>query len=442
MRNLSAASIASLPPHKWRAFLRSLSGQELKFLLFHWAFWARDDQLSPPGDWTTWLILGGRGAGKTRAGAEWVRAHVEGATPLAGGASSHVALLAETHGDARDVMVEGPSGLLAIAPPDMRPRHEPSRRRLVWPNGAMATYYSSEDPDSLRGPQFSGAWCDEYCKWRYVSETWDNLQFALRLGTRPQQVVTTTPRPIRQLKELMASDTTVVTRASTYANRAYLAEGFFDAVIKKYEGTRLGRQELDAEILEDNPDALWQRQVIEQARVPTPPPLARIVVAVDPPISSSREADACGIVVAGLGQNGDGYVLADRTVQGVSPMAWASSAVRAFHAFKADRLVAEVNQGGEMVGTVIAQVDPTVPVKMVRASRGKVARAEPVSALYEQRRVHHAGAFPELEDQMCDFDPLIVAQGATSPDRVDALVWALTDLMLGRAAAMPRLRRL
>jgi predicted phage terminase large subunit-like protein len=380
-------------------------------------------------------MLGGRGAGKTRAGAEWVRAVVGGVDPLA--PAMRVALVGETLADARAVMVEF-SGLLAVHPPDAKPLYEPSKRQITWPNGAIAQVFSADDPQSLRGPQFSAAWCDELCKWRRPDETWDMLQFGLRLGTRPRQVVTTTPRPTKLLKALLADPLTAVTRVSTAANEANLAPGFLDAIVGRYRGTRLGRQELDAELLEDRPDALWPRDLIERARVRVAPELRRVVVAVDPPASSGPHADACGIIVAGLGEDGRAYVLADRTRERAGPLEWARAVVRAFRRFEADRIVAEINQGGELVETVIRQVDARVPVRSVRAMRGKWLRAEPVAALYEQGRVAHVGTFPELEDEMSDFGPDGLSGGA-SPDRVDALVWALTDLML-RGLAEPRIR--
>lgn len=323
-------------------------------------------------------------------------------------------------------------------PPHAKPLYEPSKRQVTWPNGAIAQIFSADDPESLRGPQFSAAWCDELCKWRRPEETWDMLQFGLRLGTRPRQVVTTTPRPTKLLKALIADPLTAVTRVSTAANEANLAPGFLDAIVGRYRGTRLGRQELDAELLEDRPDALWPRDLIERARVRVTPELRRVVVAVDPPASSGPHADACGIIVVGLGEDGRAYVLADRTRERVSPLEWARAVVRAYRRFEADRIVAEVNQGGELVETVIRQVDASVPVRSVRAMRGKWLRAEPVAALYEQGRVAHVGTFPELEDEMSDFGPDGLSGGA-SPDRVDALVWALTDLML-RGLAEPRVR--
>jgi phage terminase large subunit-like protein len=432
------------------SLLAGLSAHELQRLHYDFELWARDDQLPPPGaagggTWTTWLMLGGRGAGKTRAGAEWVRTVVHElesgapATPsLVTTPPTRVALVGETLADARAVMVEGVSGLLAVHPPDAKPLYEPSKRQITWPNGAIAQVFSADDPESLRGPQFSAAWCDELCKWRRPEETWDMLQFGLRLGSRPRQLVTTTPRPTKLLKTLIADPLTAMTRVSTAANAANLAPSFLDAIVGRYRGTRLGRQELDAELLEDRPDALWPRDLIERARVRVAPELRRLVVAVDPPASSGPHADACGIIVAGLSEEGRAYVLADMTRERTSPLEWAHAAIGAYRRFEADRIVAEVNQGGELVETVIRQIDANVPVRPVRAMRGKWLRAEPVAALYEQGRVAHVGTFPELEDEMSDFGP-DGRSGGASPDRVDALVWALTDLML-RGSAEPRIR--
>lgn len=436
MRALLSDWTASATKAQRASFLASLSERELRTLAAHWPLWARSDQLEPPGDWTSWVVLGGRGAGKTRTGAEWVRARMEGTSPLARGACARIALVAETYHDARAVMIEGPSGLLAIAEPSFRPTLEASRRRLVWPNGAEARFYSSEDPEGLRGPQFDGAWADELGKWRHAQGTWDMLQFGLRLGRRPRQVVTTTPRPSLTLKTILADPGTVVTRAATSANRDNLSESFLTRIVERYRGTRLGRQELEGELLEDNPNGLWTYALIDSARCATAPSLTRIVVAVDPPASAGPDADECGIVIAGIDAEGAGYVLSDRSVQGLSPAGWAARAVAAFTDFEADRVVAEVNQGGEMVASVLRQVDPGVPIRMVRASRGKRARAEPVAALYEQGRVHHVGTHPALEDQMIGFGS---ENAHGSPDRVDALVWALSDLMLTRAAT-PRIR--
>jgi phage terminase large subunit-like protein len=350
--------------------------------------------------------------------------------------------VAPTAADARDVMVEGESGILACSPPWDRPHYEPSKRRLTWKNGAIATLYSGEDPEALRGPQFGAGWADELCAWQYAQDTWDMLQFGLRLGRNPQCVVTTTPKPIEVLKDLLANPATVVTRGSTYDNRANLAEGFFKQIISRYEGTRLGRQELNAEILEDIPGALWSRSLIDETRVRSYPDLARIVVAIDPPATSGEKADECGIVAAGRCGEGHGYVLADHSSQGDRPAEWARRAVLAYQMFNADCIVAEVNQGGEMVGEVIRQIDPSIPFRAVHATRGKYVRAEPISMIYAQHRVHHVGSFPKLEDQMCSFTPdFDKTEAGYSPDRLDAMVWAMTDLLLGHKSE-PRIRRL
>lgn len=405
-----------------------------------WLLWARPDQLPPAGDWTTWLLLGGRGAGKTRAGAEWVKAVALGREPFGALATGRVALVGETFADVRDVMIEGVSGLLRIHRRAERPQWRPSLRRLEWPNGAVAQAFSSEDPEALRGPQFEVAWADEIAKWRHAEEVWDMLQFGLRLGTRPRQVATTTPRAVPLVKRLVADPACVVARASTRANAFNLAPRFLDAVVGRYQGTRLGRQELDGELIEDREDALWRREEIERARLDAAPPLTRIVVAVDPPASSGASADACGIVAAGVSEAGIGHVLADASIRGARPNDWAARAIGLYEALDADWLVAEVNQGGEMVSTILREVDPSVPVKTVRATRGKWLRAEPVAALYAQGRVHHVGAFPELEDELCDFGPEGLSSGR-SPDRLDALVWALTALML-EGRGRPKVRGL
>ncbi|WP_370877201.1 DNA-packaging protein [Kaistia dalseonensis] len=403
-----------------------------------WAFWSRDDQWPPDGDWLTWLMIGGRGAGKTRAGAEWVRGLVAGRPGFAPAPVGRIALIGETLADVRDVMIEGVSGLLSVHDAGARPLWQPSRRRLEWPSGAVAFCFSSEDPESLRGPQFEAAWADELGKWRHQEACWDMLQFGLRLGTVPRQLVTTTPRATPLLRRLVKAERTVITRASTRANLGNLAPGFLERVVGRYQGTRLGRQEIDGELIEDRADGLWSRNGIEAMRVDEAPELARIVVAVDPPASRRKWADACGIVACGLGVDGVGYVLADRSLAEVKPAAWAAAAVGLYRALDADGLVAEVNQGGDMVESVIAEIDPGVPVTSVRATRGKYLRAEPVAALYAQGRVRHAGTFPALEDEMADFGPEGLANGR-SPDRLDALVWALTALML-KPPAEPRVR--
>lgn len=385
--------------------------------------------MPPETDWTSWLILGGRGAGKTRAGAEWVRCQVRQ------GQTGRIALLGEDYAEAREVMLEGPSGLRSIGPVHERPRYEATRRRLLWENGAVATLYSAHDPEALRGPQFDAAWADEAAKWPDAEAAWAMLQFGLRLGTRPRQVVTTTPRPVPLIRRLLKDDRVAVTRTSTYDNRANLADAFFSSVIATYEGTRLGRQELDGDLLEDDPNALWSRDQIDRSRRTEPPVLVRIVVAVDPPVTSGKDADECGIIIAGRGEDARFYVLADCSKGQLKPAEWARRVVSAYERYDADRVVAEVNQGGEMVETVLRQIAPNLPVRQVRATRGKIVRAEPIAALYEQGRVSHCGAFSELEDQMCAY-----AGDGKSPDRMDALVWALTDLLQRRAD--PTIRRL
>jgi phage terminase large subunit-like protein len=412
---------------------RGLDGRELEMLDKEWAAWARPDQRPPAGDWLVWLLLGGRGAGKTRAGAEWVRAF---ATRERGG---RIALVGETFADVREVMIEGESGLLAVHGAWERPLWLPARRRLEWSNGAIAQAFSSEDPEGLRGPQFAAAWADELGKWRHAEAAWDMLQFGLRLGARPRQVVTTTPRPIPLIKRLVAdaaSGRTAVSRATSADNASNLAPGFLAGVVDRYIGTRLGRQELLGELIEDRADGLWQRATIEAQRVRTPPPLGRIVVAVDPP--ATRRSGTCGIVAAGRGDDGLAYVLADASIGAVRPAEWAAAAVALYRRLGADALVAEVNQGGDMVAAVMREVDPAVPVGEVRATRGKWLRAEPVSALYAQGRVRHVGALPALEDEMCDFGPDGLSQGR-SPDRLDALVWAVTALLLSGGGS-PRVR--
>lgn len=422
-----------------------MSEGELGFLASQWAIYAHDHQVPPPhapnGEpWLTWLLIGGRGAGKTRAGAEWIRAQVLGLAPFADAKAGQIALVGESEHDVREVMIEGVSGILAVHARSERPVWTPSRRRLEWSNGALAYAFSAEDPESLRGPQFDCAWADELAKWRYADAAFDMLQFGLRLGSRPRQLITTTPRPIPLIRRLMADPSTAVTRAPTQANAFHLSPAFLKNVVARYAGTRLGRQELDGEIIEDRPDALWSRALIEKCRVREAPPLSRIVVAVDPPASSGKRADACGIVAAGVSGEGGVYVIADDTIAGVTPAVWAAKAVALFHRCEADALVVEVNQGGEMATTVIRQIDAGVPVRPVRAMRAKWVRAEPVAALYEQGRVRHAGSFAALEDEMCDFGVGGLSSGR-SPDRLDALVWAISSLALAPRGE-PRVRGL
>lgn len=418
---------------------KSLTRRDIRALLQDWEFWARDDQLPPLGAWNLWLMLGGRGAGKTRAGAEWIKGLVSGHPRFTLRPVGRIALIGETMADVREVMVEGVSGLMSLDYGAERPVWEASRRRLVWPNGAIAQGFSAEDPESLRGPQFEAAWCDELAKWKYAQDVWDMLQFGLRLGN-PRQMVTTTPRPVPLLKKLMSSPQTVLTRAKTKANAQNLSPAFMATIEALYAGTNLGRQELDGEIIEEVSGALWNRALIEATRRTQAPQMQRIVVAVDPAAASHKRADACGIVAAGIDKDRKIYVLADKTIASARPAQWAAAAVALYHALQADALIAEVNQGGEMVAAVIHEADAQVPVMSVRATRGKYLRAAPVAQLYEQGRVHHAGLFAALEDEMCALGPGGLESGK-SPDRVDALVWAITDLAL-RPDAEPRVRRI
>ncbi len=430
--------LLSLPPDERRASLAAFSPAEREELVTHWKLWARPDQLPPPGDWRTWLILAGRGFGKTRAGAEWVRALAE-RDPEA-----RIALVGASLPEVRAVMVEGESGLLAICPARRRPSFEPSLRRLVWPNGAQALLFSAAEPESLRGPQHSHAWCDEIAKWDNASSrairAFDNLVLGLRLGENPQLLATTTPRAVPLLTRLLdePAETRVVTRGRTEDNAANLPQRFLSQVRRTYGRSQLGRQELDGELITDIEGALWTRALLEGCRGPAPADLVRVVVGVDPPASAG--GDACGIVVTGLDAGGNAHVLADCSVRKASPERWARATAQAAQAWNAERVVAEANQGGSMVASVLRAADLALPLRLVHASRGKAARAEPVAALYEAGRVHHAGTFPELEDELCG----LVAGGAyqgpgRSPDRADALVWALSELLLGKSA-QPRVR--
>ncbi|WP_292465889.1 terminase family protein [Methanolobus sp.] len=423
-RESLAESIALLPGSERQKILSDISDEELPKLEYDWKFWARSNQLPPEGNWQYWLVLSGRGWGKSRVGAEWVRDRVES------GKARRIALVAPTAADARDTMVEGESGILSVCPPWNRPVYKPSKRRLTWPNGANALLFSAEEPDRLRGPQHDTAWCDEIAAWKYPDRTWDMLQFGLRAGDDPRAAITTTPRPIPLVKALLNDSSTHVTRGSTYENLSNLAPAFIDVIISRYEGTRLGRQELNAEILDDNPDALWTRDVIENNKVTKTPELVRIVVGVDPAVTSSSSADDTGIVVAAVDERGEYYVLGDHTIHS-TPKKWAQEVIAAYYKHSADRVIGEVNNGGELVEYTLRTIDPNVSYKSVRASRGKQTRAEPISALYEQGKVHHVGSFSALEDQMCDWVP---GEGS-SPDRVDALVWALSELSRSRFGA-------
>ncbi|GGE95092.1 DNA-packaging protein [Sphingomonas prati] len=426
--------LAFLPDAERRRMLRRL-GEGARGLEHHWELWARPGQRAPPGDWRLWLMLGGRGFGKTRAGAEWVRAQLEGRPGV------QAALIGATYAEARAVMVEGESGLLAIAPAHVRPVWEPSLRRLRWPGGGTATVYSAAEPEALRGPQHHVAWADEIAKWKGGDAAWDNLAMGLRLGRLPRIVATTTPRPVPLVRRLIAMPGVVVTRGRTADNRANLADAFVATMDALYGGTRLGRQELDGELIEEIDGALWSRALIEACRRDVAVPAVRTVVAVDPPAGATATSDACGIVVVTLGADGVAQVVADASVQGASPEGWAQAVADAAAAHGADRVVAEANNGGAMVDSVLRAANRAMPVKLVHASRGKVARAEPVAALYEAGRAVHVGAFPRLEDELAG----LLSGGAyvgpgRSPDRADALVWAMTELMLGRGGGAPALR--
>ncbi|HTS92250.1 MAG TPA: terminase family protein [Stellaceae bacterium] len=395
-------------------------------LAYDWRFWARDSQLPPPGDWRVWLLMAGRGFGKTRSGAEWVRMQVEDER------ARRIALVAPTVADLRNVMIEGESGILAISHPEFKPDYFASRNRLHWPNGAVALGFSADEPERLRGPQHDAAWCDELAAWRYP-EAWDMLQFGLRLGKDPRVVVTTTPKPVRLVRMLVKDPAVRVTRGSTRENRNHLAPAFLAEIVRRYEGTRLGRQELEAELLEDAAGALWTRDTLEAARVREAPELARVVVALDPAVTSGEDADETGIVVAGVSAGGIAFVLEDASGR-LRAEEWARRAVALYRRHRADRVIGEVNNGGELVEATLRAVDAAVSYKPVRASRGKVVRAEPVAALYEQGRVKHCSAFPQLEDQMAAFTAEFDrANAGYSPDRLDALVWAITELLIAPA---------
>ena len=420
--------LARLPERERKELLQSLSQEQARNFQWEWRnWWARPDQLPPTASWSIWLVLAGRGYGKTRVISEWVREQVNAK------AAARIALVAPTAADVRDVLVEGPSGIMACCPDWERPIYEPSKRRLTFPNGAIAITYSADEPERLRGPQHDAAACDELAAWRYA-ESWDMLRFGLRMGKDPRCVIATTPKPVKLLKALLARNgaDVIVTRGSTYENRVNLAQTFFDNIIDKYEGTRLGRQELLAELLTDVPNALWQRDNLDKLRVSKAPELTRIVVAVDPAAKSVEGSDETGIIVAGIGHDKHGYLLDDLSGK-YQPNDWAKKVVWAYKHYRADRIIAEINNGGEMVEATIRTVDKTVPYKAVHATRGKVIRAEPIAALDEQGKIHHVGSFPVLEDQLCeftlDFDRKVAGY---SPDRLDARVWAFTELMPDR----------
>jgi phage terminase large subunit-like protein len=426
-----AEQFRQLPAEERKRRIEKLSEAEADALLHDWDFWARPAQLEPPefarGEKTNWLVKAGRGFGKTRVGAEQVRKWVKD-FPI-------VNLVGPTVADVRDVMVQGSgagSAIMEICRKDERPLYLPSKRRLEWPNGAVSLLFTAEDPESLRGPQCYKLWGDEIAAWKYPEKTMEQIDFNLRLGSLPQATYTTTPKPTKTIRQLVADPDTVVTEGSTYDNRSNLAPKFFSKIITKYEGTRLGRQEINAELLTDNPGALWTLTAIDADRLSTlPRPLWRLVVAVDPSVTSNEESAECGIGVAGIGPSPDGkddpphfYVLDDLS-RVFSPNEWAQKVADAYAEHKADRVVAEVNNGGDLVEAIIRTKLMNVSYQAVHATRGKILRAEPIAALYEQHRVHHIGAFPMLEDEMCDYTG---AKGQKSPNRLDWLVWALWAL--------------
>lgn len=412
MLNLSPDLISSLAPESKAEIL-----QLVEVARYRWTLNARPAQLIPEGDWTVWLVKTGRGWGKTRTGAETVRIWKE-SLPI-------ITFIGATAADARDIMVEGESGILRCSPPWDMPKYEPSKRRISWSNGAYALIFTADEPDRLRGFQSYAGWCDELASWRYGQETWDNFMMGLRLGTQPKVIATTTPRPTRMIKDLIKDPTVHVSSGTTYENVKNLAPAFLSTIIKKYEGTRLGRQELNAEVLEDVQGALWTLSLIDQARVKTAPDLVRLCIAIDPAVTSDPDSDETGIMAGGRDSKGEIYIMED--LSGIfTPLVWAGRSIDAYHRLRADRVIGEANNGGDLIETVIHQIDRNVSYKKVYASRGKTTRAEPVVALYEQRRVHHVGALPKLEDQMTTWS---AKDGERSPDRVDALVWLVTDLM-------------
>jgi phage terminase large subunit-like protein len=426
--NLSLAELlALLPASERKAHLASLTDAQALELLWDWRFWARPKQLPPLGDWATWIIRAGRGFGKTRSGGGWVH---ERAMEYPG---RWMALIARNSADARDYMIEGPGGILKNTRPRDRPIFEVSKRRVTWPNGSWGTIYTDEDPDQIRGFSGDTAWLDEFAKYKHPEDVWSNLEFGMREAStdQPRKIITTTPRPLLVLKRIeQASDTTVVV-GSSYENRSNLDPKWFANTLERYRGTRLGRQEIEAEILDDVPGALWSRRSLDdnRKRIADVPPLVRVKVAIDPSITSGESSAETGISVGGIAANKHGFLLEDASLRG-SPDEWARRAIAMYRKYEADGIVAEANQGGEMVERVIRAVDPNVPVKLVRATRGKYIRAEPVSSLYEQGRISHVGTFPELEDQMIAFTPESAAdrRPGESPDRVDSVVWLWTDL--------------
>ena len=427
---ITATDLREIPPEKLKEVLEQLGPKKTEELQHTWEFWARPEQLEPTGDWNIWIALAGRGWGKTRAGVEWVRHQVKSG-------KKRIAAVAPTNSDIRRVMVEGESGFLNVCWKGDKtyrggklgyPNWSPTNRTLTWDNGAKVEFYSAEDPERLRGPQFHAAWADEVAAWRNQQDVWDMLQFTLRLGRKPRVMVTTTPKPTKLMRALIASPQSHITRGSTFDNIDNLAKPFLETIKKEYEGTRLGNQELYAEMLEEADGALWTTEVLDGCTVEQKdiPELNRIVVSIDPAVTSKTESDMTGLIVAGIDVNGIGYVLEDATDR-YSPAEWAAKAISLYQEYSADRIVAERNQGGDMVRRTLEAEDEAVPIRLVHASRGKMARAEPISALYERGKVKHAKGLDELETQMRTWEPL---GSMGSPDRLDACVWALTDLML------------
>jgi phage terminase large subunit-like protein len=409
--------LACLPEKERHQILSETSLDDLKELEYDWLYWARKDQITPVDPWITWLILAGRGYGKTRTGAETVRQwHDAG--------YGRIALMGKTPSEVRDVMIKGESGLLACSPSWDMPIYEPSKLLISWKDGGIANIYSGENPEQSRGGQHEKVWVDELAKYQYPQDALDNLMFGLRLGDNPQILITTTPKPIKTIKELLKDPDCVVTKGSTYDNIENLADAFVKTVIKKYEGTRLGRQELYAELLDDNPNALWRRADIDGSRVSEIPPLQRIVVALDPAVTTNEDSDETGIMVVAKDYAGHGYVLEDRTGK-LTPDGWARLAIQLYYKYKADRIIGEANNGGDMIEFVLRTVDPNIPYRKVTATRGKLIRAEPIAGLYEQGKIHHHGYFAELEDQMCEWQP-----SDPSPNNMDAMVWGFTDLFI------------
>lgn len=392
-----------------------------------WEKCARPEQRIPKGAWRSWLILAGRGFGKTRTGAETIRQWVNS------GKCRRIALISQTEADVRRVMVEGVSGLLSIGPQAERPKYIPSQGKLIWPNGAEAQIFSADSYEQLRGPQFDGAWIDELAKFRYPQETWDQLSFALRLGNNPQCIITTTPKPLSILQDMVKDESVVVTRGSTFDNAKNLSSHFLTSIKRRFDGTRLGAQELYGEVLSQAEGALWTHEQLDRLRRRETPELARIVVAIDPATTHHEGSDETGIVAVGLAHDGTSYVLEDLSGK-MPPAEWARKAVECYHRWKADRVVAEINKGGDLVERLIRTVDPTISFKAVRATRGKYTRAEPVAALYEQGKVFHKDkGLEQLENQMCTY---IAGVTTKSPDRLDALVWAITELVLDSQGQM------